>query len=81
MIDVVCIWNPVYRLQFIGLGGEKVIMLEGKRCIARVCVCVCPYLCLAKGNLIIPVIRLGFVGFSVVWPAVQGVVACRLHMG
>lgn len=31
----------------------------------RVCVCVCvfPYLCLAKGNLIIPVF-----GFGVFWP-------------
>lgn len=50
MIDAVCIWDPVYRLQFIGLGragvGEEevLIMLEGKRCFARACLLVFPYL-------------------------------------
>lgn len=67
MIDAVCIWDPAYRLPFIGLGRvgvgeeEKLIMLEGKPC-SYVFVCF-PYICLAKGNLIIPVI-----GFGIRWP-------------
>lgn len=54
-------------------------MLEGKCCS---CVFVFPYICLAKGNLIIPGMGLGFIGLSVVRPALQCVVvACRSHMG
>ena len=82
MTDAICIWDPVFRLQFIGLGRgggkRKVIMLEGKHCIACACVCVFPYLCLAKGNLIIPVF-----GFGAFWPLRSGLqcsVACRVHI-
>lgn len=57
MIDAVCIWDPVYR----GREGwsrrkEKLIMLEGKYCLY---VFVFLYICLAKGNLIFPMMGWG----------------------
>lgn len=64
--DAVCVWDPVYRLQFIGLGRVGVregIMLEGHRCSWGL---VFPYICLAKGNLMVPVTGFGSVGLSVV---------------
>lgn len=76
--------GPVYRLQFIGLGRvgwgeEKLVMLEGK-CYS--CVFVFPYTCLAKGNLITPVMGLGFPGLALVSPALCcAVVAGRSHVG
>lgn len=43
-------------------------MLKGNRC---ACVFVFPYICLAKGNLIVPVTGFGFACLSVFCPAVQ----------
>lgn len=48
------------------------MMLKGNR---RSCVCVFPYVCLAKGSLIVPVIGFGFARLSVFRPAVQCAVA------
>lgn len=57
MIDAVCIWDPVYRVREGRVGRkEKLIMLEGKYCL-YVFVFLC--ICLAKGNLILPVNGLG----------------------
>lgn len=74
MTDAICIWDPVYRLQFIGLGRgggkRKVIMLEGKHCIA--CACVCVSLSLScQRKLDHPCVWVwGFLA-SKVWAAVQ----------
>lgn len=58
MIDAVSIWDPVYRVRE-GCSGrkEKLIMLEGKYCLY---VFFFLYICLAKGNLIFPIVGWGF---------------------
>lgn len=80
MIDAVCIWDPVYRLQFIGLGRVGVGRGEidyVRRKMLLMCVCFSSYLsCQRKLDYLCS-------GFGIRRPlrGLTCTAACGLHMG